>query len=126
MSCPSSESLLPGLRGKDGAWKGAGEGRGGRRMNGNSFSCGFTFIDLVINNGMNLKCISGVSAKAGYFCHKWHVTAVQWGGEEKGRRAGGQGAPQQPVLCRCRRAAFILGLGKFSAPPDWRSLSETP
>lgn len=29
----------------------AEEGRGGRRMNGNSSSCSFNFIDLVINNG---------------------------------------------------------------------------
>lgn len=29
----------------------AGEGRGGRRMNGNSSFCSFNFIDLVINNG---------------------------------------------------------------------------
>lgn len=71
---------------RDGA--GAGEWRGGGRMDGKSSSCSFSFIDLGINNGMNLKWIWGVSAKAGYFCHKRRVrgsesTAVQGMGRRR-------------------------------------------
>lgn len=92
---------------RDGA--GAGEGRGGGRMDGKSSSCSFSFIDLGINNGMNLKWISGVSAKAGYFCHKWRVrgsesTAVQGMGRRR------TWCSQESVLCS-KRAASILSWG---------------
>lgn len=100
--------------GRDGAWAAWLGKEGGRRMNGKSSSCSFNFIDLLIDNGMNLKWISGVSAKAAYFCHKWHVrqsenSAVQWDGEEDMLLLGS--------LCfaGARELTFILGQGSEEA-----------
>lgn len=108
-----------------------GKGRGGRRMNGKSSYCGFGNIDLVINNAMNLKWNSSVSAKAGYFCHKRHIRELKNSdnkrdGEERGRR---RCCFSWPSVWWVERRWFHLGVGvqgKFSASPNLRTLNKTP
>lgn len=129
------ESLLPGLRSipleRSGVWK-AWLRKGGVAGGwmGTALLAASILLIWSLTMGMNLKWISGVSAKAGYFCHNWHVrqsesTAIQWDGEEKGRRTWCfSGYCTLQVQERC----FHLGpgaQGKFSASPNWRTLSET-
>lgn len=123
--------LLPAQRQiplkRDGVLRSAvlGQGRGGRRMDGKSSYCGLGNIDLVINNAMNLKWNSSVSAKAGYFCHKRHITQlenidIKRDGKVRGRK-------RRRFLGTCALQREGRGFtsrwgvqGKFSASPNWK------
>lgn len=126
--------LLPAQRQiplkRDGVLRSAvpGQGRGGRRMDGKSSYCGLGNIDLVINNAMNLKWNSSVSAKAGYFCHKRHITQlenIKRDGEVRGRRRRFLGTCALQREGRGFTSRWGVQ-GKFSASPNWKTLSETP